>query len=67
MGIGINAGETTQHDDGFVGTAVNLAARVCSQARAGEVLVTATVRDAVAGDAGPAVRLPGQPAAEGHR
>ena len=49
VGIGINAGETTQHDDGFVGTAVNLAARVCSQARAGEVLVTATVRDAVRG------------------
>ena len=49
VGIGINAGETTRHDDGFVGTAVNLAARVCSQARAGEVLVTATVRDAVRG------------------
>ena len=49
VGIGINAGETTQHDDAFVGTAVNLAARVCSQARAGEVLVTATVRDAVRG------------------
>ena len=27
-GIGINAGEATQHEDGFVGTAVNLAARV---------------------------------------
>lgn len=49
VGIGINAGETTQHGDGFVGTAVNLAARVCSQARAGEVLVTGTVREAVRG------------------
>ncbi|MGH9274862.1 MAG: adenylate/guanylate cyclase domain-containing protein, partial [Acidimicrobiales bacterium] len=45
VGIGINAGEATQHAEGFVGTAVNLAARVCSQARAGEVLVTGTVRE----------------------
>lgn len=49
VGIGINAGETIQRGEGFVGTAVNLAARVCSQARAGEVLVTGTVRDAVRG------------------
>lgn len=49
VGIGINAGEATQRGEGFVGTAVNLAARVCSQARAGEVLVTGTVRDAVRG------------------
>jgi class 3 adenylate cyclase len=49
VGIGINAGETMQHGEGFVGTAVNLAARVCSQARAGEVLVTVTVREAVRG------------------
>ena len=49
VGIGINAGEATQRGEGFVGTAVNLAARVCSLARAGEVLVTATVRDAVRG------------------
>ena len=33
LGIGINAGETTQHDDAFVGTAVNLAAR-CAARRA---------------------------------
>jgi class 3 adenylate cyclase len=49
VGIGINAGEATQHGEGFVGTAVNLAARVCTQARAGEVLVTGTVREAVRG------------------
>ena len=49
VGIGVNAGETVQRDEGFVGTAVNLAARVCSQARAGEVLVTAPVRDAIGG------------------
>ncbi|MDQ3689705.1 MAG: adenylate/guanylate cyclase domain-containing protein [Chloroflexota bacterium] len=47
VGIGINAGETVQRDDGFVGAAVNLAARVCAQARQGEVLVTVAVRDTV--------------------
>ena len=45
VGIGINAGETIQRGEGFIGTAVNLAARVCAQAREGEVLVTAGVRD----------------------
>ena len=52
VGIGINAGETVQREDGFVGTAVNLAARVCSQARPGEVLITSAVRDAVSGGGG---------------
>lgn len=47
VGIGINAGETVQRGESFVGTAVNLAARVCAQARAGEVLITAAVRDAL--------------------
>jgi class 3 adenylate cyclase len=47
VGVGINAGETVQRAEGFVGTAVNLAARVCAQAREGEVLVTAAVRDAL--------------------
>ena len=47
VGIGINAGETVQRGEGFVGTAVNLAARVCAQAREGEVLVTSAVRDAI--------------------
>ncbi len=44
VGVGINAGEAVQTADGFVGSAVNLAARVCATASAGEVLVTATVR-----------------------
>ena len=47
VGIGINAGETVQRGEGYVGTAVNLAARVCAQAREGEVLVTAAVREAL--------------------
>jgi class 3 adenylate cyclase len=44
VGIGVHAGETVETDEGYVGSAVNVAARVCSQARAGEVLVTDTVR-----------------------
>lgn len=52
VGIGINAGETIQRGEGFVGTAVNLAARVCAQAREGEVLITLAVRDAVGAAAG---------------
>ena len=44
VGIGIHAGETVAGSEGYVGSAVNLAARVCAQARAGEVVVTDTVR-----------------------
>ena len=44
VGVGINAGEAVQTADGFIGSAVNVAARVCATANAGEVLVTATVR-----------------------
>jgi class 3 adenylate cyclase len=49
VGIGINAGETVQRGEAFVGSAVNLAARLCAGARAGEVLVSATVRDVARG------------------
>jgi class 3 adenylate cyclase len=44
VGIGIHAGETVSTDEGLVGGAVNIAARVCAKAQAGEVLVTDTVR-----------------------
>ncbi|CAN5560619.1 hypothetical protein BH23CHL7_BH23CHL7_11340 [soil metagenome] len=44
VGIGVHAGETVETDEGFVGSAVNVAARVCSQAKPGEVLVTEQVR-----------------------
>ena len=44
VGVGIHAGETIETDEGLVGSAVNVAARVCSLAKAGEVLVTDTVR-----------------------
>ena len=44
VGIGVHAGETVETPEGYVGSAVNVAARVCSEARAGELLVTDTVR-----------------------
>lgn len=48
VGIGVNAGETVETPEGYVGSAVNLAARLCSAAAAGEVLVSQTVRDLTA-------------------
>jgi len=44
VAVGIHAGETAESDEGYVGAAVNIAARVCGVAREGEVLVTETVR-----------------------
>ncbi len=44
VGIGIHAGEIAETTEGYVGSAVNIAARVCALAKAGEVLVTDTVR-----------------------
>jgi class 3 adenylate cyclase len=45
VGIGVHAGEVVKGSEGYVGSAVNVAARVCAAAQAGEVLVTRTVRD----------------------
>jgi len=47
VGIGIHAGETVDNGEGLVGSAVNIAARVCALAAAGELLVTETVRGLV--------------------
>lgn len=44
IGVGIHAGEAVETAEGFIGSAVNLAARVCAIARPGEVLVTSTVK-----------------------
>jgi class 3 adenylate cyclase len=49
IGVGIHTGEAVATDETFVGTAVNVAARVCAVARPGEVLVTSTVRGIVHG------------------
>jgi class 3 adenylate cyclase len=46
---GIHTGECEQLDRKLAGIAVHIAARVASQAQPGEVLVTQTVRDLVAG------------------
>jgi len=45
VGIGVHAGEVVEGSEGYVGSAVNVAARVCSVAHAGEVLVSRTVRE----------------------
>jgi class 3 adenylate cyclase len=44
VGVGIHAGETAESDEGYVGSAVNVAARLGAAANAGEVLVSETVR-----------------------
>jgi class 3 adenylate cyclase len=44
VGVGVHAGETVATDEGYVGSVVNVAARVCAQAGAGELLVTDAVR-----------------------
>ena len=44
VGIGIHAGEALETGDSYIGSGVNIAARICSQARPGEVLVSETVR-----------------------
>lgn len=44
VGVGIHAGETIETAEGYVGSPVNIAARICSQAGPNEVLVSETVR-----------------------
>jgi branched-chain amino acid transport system substrate-binding protein len=44
VGIGIHAGETIEADGGYVGSPVNIAARICALAGPGEVWVSETVR-----------------------
>lgn len=43
VGIGLDAGEAVPVEGGYRGGALNLAARLCGQARAGEILVTREV------------------------
>jgi len=44
VGLGVHAGEAVDTPEGPVGTAVNIAARLCAQAQPGEVIVSDTVR-----------------------
>jgi class 3 adenylate cyclase/pimeloyl-ACP methyl ester carboxylesterase len=47
--IGLNAGEPVAEEQDLYGTSVQLAARVCAEANAGEVLVSNVVRELAAG------------------
>jgi pimeloyl-ACP methyl ester carboxylesterase len=47
--VGVHTGECDVSADDIRGLAVNIAARVCTLAAPGEVLVTSTVRDLIAG------------------
>jgi class 3 adenylate cyclase len=44
VGVGVHAGEAVDTPDGPVGTAVNIAARLCAMAGPGDVVVSDTVR-----------------------
>jgi class 3 adenylate cyclase len=44
LGVGVHAGEAVETAEGYIGRAVNIAARLCSIARPGEVLVSSTVK-----------------------
>jgi len=48
VGIGIDTGDAVPVEGGFRGVALNMAARLCSKAAAGEVLVTRAVADLAA-------------------
>jgi class 3 adenylate cyclase len=47
--VGLNAGEPIAEEDDLFGTAVNLAARICSHADAGQILAPIVVRELAAG------------------
>ena len=44
LGVGVHAGEAVETAEGYIGRAVNIAARLCAIARPGEVLVSSTVK-----------------------
>jgi class 3 adenylate cyclase len=44
IGVGVHAGEAVETAEGYIGRAVNIAARLCSAAKPGEVLVSSTVK-----------------------
>jgi class 3 adenylate cyclase len=46
---GVHVGECEKRGDDLTGIAVHIGARVCALAQPGEVLITSTVRDLVAG------------------
>jgi class 3 adenylate cyclase len=71
VGVGIDAGEAIPVEDGYRGRALNLAARLCAKAAAGQVLLSRYAADAVdatqaddAGGPGPGIRLEPRGSAE---
>ena len=44
LGVGVHAGEAVETAEGYIGRAVNIAARLCAVAKPGEVLVSSTVK-----------------------
>ncbi len=67
VGVGIHAGETIEADGGYVGSPVNIAARICAQAGPGEVLVSETVRALTTTRPPGPVQVARPTSAEGHR
>ena len=47
--VGLNAGEPIAEDDDLFGTSINLAARICDRAEAGQILAANVVRELAAG------------------
>ena len=44
LGVGVHAGEAVETGEGYIGTAVNIAARLCAAALPGEILVSSAVK-----------------------
>jgi adenylate cyclase len=47
--VGLNAGEPIAEDDDLFGTSINLAARICDHAEAGQIVAANVVRELAAG------------------
>ena len=47
--VGLNAGEPIAEEDDLYGTSVNLAARICDHAEAGQIVASNVVRELAAG------------------
>jgi len=55
--VGIHSGRTTLTETGYVGIAVNVAARVCSAGHGGQILVSSAARDLLAIDLADGITL----------
>jgi predicted ATPase/class 3 adenylate cyclase len=55
--MGLHTGEPLRHESGYVGLDVHRAARICSAGHGGQILLSQTTRDLVAGDLPPEVAL----------